>query len=64
MVGSQEIRYTVSVGVASMDSQVSGMDQLLKLADSALYAAKKAGRNRVWHKRADHVLTGSQDGAA
>ena len=63
MVGGQEIRYTVSVGVASMDSQVSGMDQLLKLADSALYAAKKAGRNRVWHKRADHVLAGLEDGA-
>lgn len=64
MVGSQEIRYTVSIGVASMDSEVSGMDQLLKLADSALYAAKKAGRNRVWHKRADHALTGSDNGAA
>jgi len=64
MVGGQEIRYTVSVGVASMDSQVSGMDQLLKLADSALYAAKKAGRNRVWHKRADHVLAGLEDGTA
>ncbi|MFL6715558.1 MAG: diguanylate cyclase [Burkholderiaceae bacterium] len=63
MVGSQEIRYTVSVGVASMDSQVSGMDQLLKLADSALYAAKKAGRNQVWPHRADHVLTGPEDGA-
>lgn len=58
MVGGQEIRYTVSVGVASMDSQVSGMDQLLKLADSALYAAKKAGRNRVWHRGADQVLAG------
>jgi len=63
MAGGQEIRYTVSVGVASMDSQVSGMDQLLKLADSALYAAKKAGRNQVWPHRADHVLTGPEDGA-
>ena len=63
VVGGQEIRYTVSVGVASMDSQVSGMDQLLKLADSALYAAKKAGRNQVWPHRADHVLTGPEDGA-
>jgi diguanylate cyclase (GGDEF)-like protein/PAS domain S-box-containing protein len=60
--GEQEIRYTVSVGVASMDDQVTGIDHLLKLADSALYAAKNAGRNRVWHQRADHVLLGL-DGA-
>lgn len=60
--GEQDISYTVSVGVASMDSDVSGVDHLLKLADSALYAAKNAGRNRVWHQRGDHTLVG-QHGA-
>ncbi len=57
-IGEQEIRYTVSVGVASMDDQVAGVDDLLKLADSALYAAKNGGRNRVWHNRGDHALVG------
>lgn len=54
--GDAELAYTVSIGVASMDAEVSGLDQLLKLADQALYAAKKAGRNRVCHQRADQAL--------
>lgn len=42
-----QIRYTVSVGVATMDPGVSGLDELIKRADAALYAAKAAGRNRI-----------------
>jgi diguanylate cyclase (GGDEF)-like protein len=44
------IRYTVSGGIAAMDEDVSGLDELMKRADTALYAAKAAGRNRleVW----------------
>lgn len=47
----QRIRYTVSAGVASLDDGTGGVDLLLKRADQALYAAKRAGRNRVerWH---------------
>lgn len=41
------IRYTVSAGVASLDDGDGGIDLLLKRADQALYAAKRAGRNRV-----------------
>lgn len=52
-VGNREISYTVSVGVVSMGASVTGVDHLLKLADSAMYAAKNAGRNRVWLQRAD-----------
>ena len=63
-IGEQEIRYTVSVGVASMDDQVAGVDHLLKLADRALYAAKNAGRNRVWHNRGDHTLVGPIEAGA
>jgi diguanylate cyclase (GGDEF)-like protein/PAS domain S-box-containing protein len=55
--GDAEIGYTVSIGIASMEAGVSGVDQLLKLADDALYAAKRAGRNRIRHERADHGPT-------
>lgn len=50
-VGGVPIRYTVSVGVASMDSEVDCVDALLARADSAMYVAKAAGRNRAerWH---------------
>ncbi len=41
------IRYTVSGGVATMDEEVAGLDELIKRADAALYAAKAAGRNRI-----------------
>ena len=47
-VGEQMIPVTVSVGVASLQSeQEETLDGLLKRADEALYAAKNGGRNRV-----------------
>jgi len=41
---------TVSIGVATLspDHQETSQCQLQSLADQALYAAKKAGRNRIW----------------
>ncbi|MGG7605981.1 diguanylate cyclase [Massilia sp. BKSP1R2A-1] len=41
------IRYTVSAGVACLLDGEGGIDLLLKRADQAMYAAKRAGRNRV-----------------
>jgi diguanylate cyclase (GGDEF)-like protein/PAS domain S-box-containing protein len=41
------IRYTVSAGIAVMDDSLGGLDELLKRADHALYAAKAGGRNRI-----------------
>ncbi|MGI4721459.1 MAG: diguanylate cyclase [Janthinobacterium lividum] len=41
------VRYTVSAGVACLPDGAGGIDLLLKRADQALYAAKRAGRNRV-----------------
>ena len=38
---------TVSIGVATADPTMAGVSDLMKLADQALFAAKRAGRNRV-----------------
>ncbi|CAG0946164.1 putative diguanylate cyclase DgcC [Anaerolineae bacterium] len=41
-----EIRITVSVGVVTFDQVTSDLEGLLMRVDKALYAAKKAGKNR------------------
>lgn len=38
---------TLSIGVAEIGNQSTTLDELIKYADRALYAAKAAGRNRV-----------------
>jgi diguanylate cyclase (GGDEF)-like protein/PAS domain S-box-containing protein len=38
---------SVSIGVAAVHPEDTGIDQVLARADAALYAAKKAGRDRV-----------------
>jgi diguanylate cyclase (GGDEF)-like protein/PAS domain S-box-containing protein len=49
-VSEQPISITVSIGIAMQDSTSKSLDVLLQRADSALYAAKQAGRNcwRLW----------------
>ncbi len=44
---NQAIRFTVSIGVAGLTPAIERAEQLLREADTALYAAKHAGRNRV-----------------
>ncbi len=41
------INITVSAGVAEMTENMEDSEELIKLADSALYRAKNTGRNRV-----------------
>ncbi|MCD2516530.1 diguanylate cyclase [Massilia sp. G4R7] len=63
------IHYTVSAGVACVLDGEGGIDLLLKRADQALYAAKRAGRNRVERWRAElsavpiHPAEGGRDAA-
>lgn len=45
--GGVWLRVTVSVGMACSDNAAFAPDQLLKLADEALYRAKQEGRDRV-----------------
>lgn len=45
--GDDEILLTVSIGVAEQGSDEADFEQLLRRADDAMYAAKRAGRDRV-----------------
>lgn len=41
------IRYAISLGIAAIQKNETGLDDLMKRADMALYQAKATGRNRV-----------------
>jgi diguanylate cyclase (GGDEF)-like protein len=45
--GRRALRVTASVGVASMPDSGHDLETLIAAADAALYAAKRAGKNRV-----------------
>ena len=47
-IHDQSINVTISIGIALKETQMQNEDQLIKSADKALYAAKNAGRNRVY----------------
>jgi len=46
-VGGTVVHATVSIGIASDQAAASTLDELMKRADTALYKAKRLGRNRV-----------------
>jgi predicted signal transduction protein with EAL and GGDEF domain len=41
------VRATVSLGIASTETFGYDLDTLMRRADTAVYTAKRAGRNRV-----------------
>jgi diguanylate cyclase (GGDEF)-like protein len=45
--GNGTLRVTASVGVASLPDSAADVQGLIAAADAALYAAKRAGKNRV-----------------
>jgi two-component system cell cycle response regulator len=47
-IGEIHIQVTISIGVALKESGMKSEDHLVNAADKALYAAKNAGRNRVF----------------
>jgi diguanylate cyclase (GGDEF)-like protein len=52
---------TVSAGVATYPTQGSSRDELIRLADTALYRAKKGGKNRVRAYAAESPLHADLD---
>jgi diguanylate cyclase (GGDEF)-like protein len=45
--GTLKVTVTASLGVASLDSTTSSLQELIERADLAMYRAKSAGRNRI-----------------
>ena len=43
----KKVKVTVSIGVAAPSEKLTSPEMVIKVADKALYKAKKAGRNRV-----------------
>jgi diguanylate cyclase (GGDEF)-like protein/PAS domain S-box-containing protein len=43
----KEITWTASFGVAMLSDEMTGLEDLIRMADDAMYRAKQAGRNRV-----------------
>lgn len=58
-----EVRLTVSCGVAAFPDPVASADNLVKMADAALYQAKREGRNRVVAARRPGVPDGVRPAA-
>lgn len=54
-----DLKVTISIGVASAGDRARGLPELLNQADRALYASKDRGRNRVTHWSADLGVLGA-----
>ena len=43
----QSVKVTLSIGIAAFPDDTTDMDELMKMADDALYRAKTGGKNRI-----------------
>lgn len=55
-IHDQTAAVTISIGIALKEDYMQNEDQLTKAADKALYAAKNAGRNRIYCATGDHFF--------
>jgi len=55
-IQDKKITVTISIGIALKETTMQIEDQIIKKADKALYAAKNAGRNRVYVANGDEVF--------
>jgi diguanylate cyclase (GGDEF)-like protein len=46
-IDDRELTLQISAGVATLAPEMDNLTALLRAADRALYAAKRAGRNRI-----------------
>ena len=60
----QELRFTVSIGIAALTPEASNCHALVEAADRALYCAKTEGRNRVNGKSCQAADAAFKPGAA
>ena len=42
-----DIKHTISIGIAEVDSTIKSYEAWIECADAALYQAKESGRNKV-----------------
>lgn len=59
-VAGRSMQLGVSIGIAIFPHHAGNVDDLISMADSAMYAAKKAGKNRVEIARYDSPTTQKQ----
>ncbi len=55
-IQDKTVTVTISIGIALKEAYMLNEDQLIKAADKALYAAKNAGRNRIFCANGDHFF--------
>jgi diguanylate cyclase (GGDEF)-like protein len=53
---NQEIRITVSIGIAGFGSDIGSPESVYRIADTALYKAKSSGRNMIILGESDEML--------